>query len=85
MSENFLDYNNAEVGIRRSRRRRQSRRRRKDGEEGDGREEIGDRMLIFFSQKFALKYVNAWYGLRLDLISATVVTFVYGGITIARY
>lgn len=35
-------------------------------------------------EKYALRFANAWYGLRLDFLGACIVAFVYGGITITR-
>eukprot|EP01124_Arcella_intermedia_P034503 TRINITY_DN8566_c0_g6_i1.p1 TRINITY_DN8566_c0_g6~~TRINITY_DN8566_c0_g6_i1.p1 ORF type:complete len:316 (+),score=74.19 TRINITY_DN8566_c0_g6_i1:129-950(+) len=35
-------------------------------------------------EKFALKYILSWYGIRLDMIGAVIVLFVFGGITLVR-
>jgi len=35
-------------------------------------------------EKFALKFVNMWYGQRLDLLGTAIIFFVFGGITLGR-
>uniref|UniRef100_A0A6B2KWP4 Uncharacterized protein n=1 Tax=Arcella intermedia TaxID=1963864 RepID=A0A6B2KWP4_9EUKA len=35
-------------------------------------------------EKFALKFILSWYGIRLDIIGACIILFVFGGISLVR-